>query len=93
MLKASGNSDPALCVEILIKTVRGEVPYERIKGISRELIDAPSGTAESEMLSDIQWNIETYEPRVDVDDIDIDALAAENGAFKYKPTVTMTGGD
>lgn len=93
MLKASGNADPAVCVENLIKTVRGEVPYERVKGISRELIDAPSGTAENEMLSDIQWNIETYEPRVDVDDIDIDALAAENGAFKYKPKVTRTGGD
>ena len=43
-MKASGNAAPETCVQNLLKTIRGEVPYERIKGIDRTLIDRPSGT-------------------------------------------------
>ena len=32
-MKASGNAAPETCVQNLLKTIRGEVPYERIKGI------------------------------------------------------------
>ena len=38
-MKASGNGTPQTCVQNLLKTTRGEVPYERIKGIDRSLID------------------------------------------------------
>ena len=34
-MKASGNGTPQTCVQNLLKTTRGEVPYERIKGIDR----------------------------------------------------------
>ena len=44
-MKASGNGAPEICVQNLLKTIRGEVPYERIKGIDRTLIDKPSETA------------------------------------------------
>ena len=37
-MKASGNGTPQTCVQNLLKTTRGEVPYERIKGIDRTLI-------------------------------------------------------
>ena len=30
-MKASGNGAPEICVQNLLKTIRGEVPYERIK--------------------------------------------------------------
>ena len=40
-MKASGNAAPETCVQNLLKTIRGEVPYERIKGIDRTLIDKP----------------------------------------------------
>ena len=43
-MKASGNGAPEICVQNLLKTIRGEVPYERIKGIDRTLIDKPSET-------------------------------------------------
>ena len=33
-MKASGNGAPEICVQNLLKTIRGEVPYERIKGLS-----------------------------------------------------------
>ena len=38
-MKASGNGTPETCVQNLLKTIRGEVPYERLKGIDRTLID------------------------------------------------------
>lgn len=44
-MKASGNGAPEICVQNLLKTIRGEVPYERIKGIDRTLIDKPSSPA------------------------------------------------
>ena len=40
-MKASGNGAPEICVQNLLKTIRGDVPYERIKGIDRTLIDKP----------------------------------------------------
>ena len=41
-MKASGNGAPEICVQNLLKTIRGEVPYERITGIDRTLIDSDS---------------------------------------------------
>ena len=38
-MKATGNGRPQTCVQNLLKTIRGEVPYERLKGIDRTLID------------------------------------------------------
>ncbi len=63
-MKASGNAAPETCVQNLLKTIRGEVPYERIKGIDRTLIDRPSGTAANDLAADVEFVVETYEPRV-----------------------------
>lgn len=61
-MKASGNAAPETCVQNLLKTIRGEVPYERIKGIDRTLIDKPSGTAANDLAADVEFVVETYEP-------------------------------
>ena len=53
-MKASGNAAPETCVQNLLKTIRGEVPYERIKGIDRTLIDKPSGTAANDLAADVE---------------------------------------
>ena len=50
-MKASGNGAPEICVQNLLKTIRGEVPYERIKGIDRTLIDKPSETAATDLAA------------------------------------------
>ena len=52
-MKASGNGAPEICVQNLLKTIRGEVPYERIKGIDRTLIDKPSETAATDLAADV----------------------------------------
>ena len=63
-MKASGNAAPETCVQNLLKTIRGEVPYERIKGIDRTLIDKPSGTAANDLAADVEFLVETYEPEL-----------------------------
>ena len=42
---SKGNSDIAVCVNNLLKTSRGEVPYERLKGVNFSLLDGPASTA------------------------------------------------
>ena len=54
-MKASGNGAPEICVQNLLKTIRGEVPYERIKGIDRTLIDKPSETAATDLAADVEF--------------------------------------
>lgn len=80
-MKSSGNGDPATCVGNLLRLVRGEVPYERLKGMDATLIDKPSTTAAEDMRADAQWLIENYEPRVRLSSVDLDSELAKVGHF------------
>lgn len=78
---SKGNGAPEVCVQNLLKTIRGEVPYERIKGLDRALIGAPSGDIVAEITADAQYVIKTYEPRVDVNNVKLEAAAPTTGGF------------
>ena len=84
-MKASGNGAPEICVQNLLKTIRGEVPYERIKGIDRTLIDKPSETAATDLAADVEFLVETYEPRVQLSDLK--ALTAQAGDFELRASI------
>lgn len=71
---ASGNSAPQVCVLNLLRTVRGEVPYARTKGIDRALVDAPA-TEAWRVEADADWVVSSYEPRASVDDVLASATA------------------
>lgn len=86
-MKASGNAAPETCVQNLLKTIRGEVPYERIKGIDRTLIDKPSGTAANDLAADAEFVVETYEPRVRLSSSDLVALVAQTGDFDLRASI------
>lgn len=79
-MKANGNGKPETCAFNLLRIVRGEVPYDRVRGRGGELIDQPSSTAD-EAVADIEWVLSTYEPRVDIDRIDDSPEAAISGDF------------
>lgn len=83
-MKASGNGEPAQCVGNLLRLIRGEVPYERLKGMDPRLIDQPSNNAAQELTADAEWLIENYEPRVNLESIDLTAALAEAGHFNIK---------
>lgn len=63
-MRASGNGDPAVCVQNLLRTWRGEVPYERLKGLDPTPFDRPYGIARPAIEADAAWVVSTYEPRV-----------------------------
>lgn len=65
-MKKEGNGLPQLCTHNLLSTIRGEVPYERIKGLPVEIIDSPASDLE-ELVEEVEFLIETYERRVDVE--------------------------
>lgn len=83
-MKASGNGAPAQCVANLLRIVRGEVPYERLKGLDARLIDSPSSTVEAELSADAEWLLENYEPRVSLDSLNLEQALAEAGHFNIK---------
>lgn len=91
-MKSSGNGDPMQCVSNLIRIVRGENPYERCKGLDPRLIDKPYSISDEAIRKDVLWNIRTYEPRVNVEKINIDALLEEQGQFALKIGAESKGG-
>jgi len=89
-MKAYGNGTPEQCAANLLRIARGEVPYERIKGLDAGLIDKPFTLANPELRADIEWVISTYEPRIDLEQTSIEALLPAEGQFAVN-TVTKGG--
>ena len=83
-MQAKGNGTPAQCVGNLLRLIRGEVPFERLKGMNPRLIDKPSSEAAPELMADAEWLIENYEPRVKLESIDLNAELAKAGHFAIK---------
>lgn len=89
MLK-SRNSDPRLCAENLLRIVRGEVAYDRVRGIDGRIIDQPDEEARFQLEQDALWNIENYEPRIKVDEINISAETVDGN---YRLSVNVSEKD
>lgn len=80
-MRSSNNSAPEICVHNLLRTARGEIPYDRVRGISLSSLDVPSALALDETVEDVEWMLHTYEPRVDIESVDITPTDAPNGHF------------
>ena len=63
MLK-EGNGRPEICAGNLLRTMRYEVPYERIKGLPSDIIDMPVPIAALNFAESATFMLETYEPRL-----------------------------
>ena len=77
-MRAKGNGRPEVCATNLLKITRGEVSYDRIRGRDGALIDQPD--AADEAAADVEWLLQTYEPRVDGEAVPADA-EARSGDF------------
>lgn len=80
MLK-SGNSNVLLCADNLIRTIRGEVPNERMKGIDASVIDQPVQQARMAFEKDLTWVLGNYEPRLDIQTVEPEQISALYGEF------------
>ena len=78
---SKNNSNPAVCVNNLMQIARGEVPYDRVKGISFAQLDVPIAQATDEIVEDAEWMLDTYEPRAEIDSIEVTPTDAQNGHF------------
>lgn len=90
-MKANGNGEPMQCVANLLRITRGECPYDRIKGIDPTLIDQPTEIVAPLMQAEAKWLIKTYEPRVNADEVNINAITSQNGSFALNVDATVTG--
>lgn len=90
-MQASGNGHPMQCVANLMRITRGECTYDRVKGIDPSYIDQPEQIAKLLIMADARWLIATYEPRVRVDKINLEALVAKYGDFAFNIEATVTG--
>ena len=43
-MRASGNGSPEVCAANLLRIVRGEVAYDRVRGVDGTLIDKPNAS-------------------------------------------------
>lgn len=89
----SGNGEPKRCVENLTCIVRGEVPFDRVRGIDARIIDKPVEQAAQELEQEALWNVETYEPRVNAETATITANLDDNGGFAIDIEVSDAAGD
>ena len=80
-MRASGHGDVSVCANNLLRLFRGEVPYERVKGLDPRLIDRPLNEAEMDAQQDADWLLETYEPRAVVESVSVERSDDVNGGF------------
>ena len=78
-MKANGNGTPETCASNLLRIVRGEVPFDRVRGRDGSLIDKANATDEAAV--DAEWLLETYEPRVTVESVETAAEDPRAGVF------------
>ena len=61
-MRASGNGSAQRCAENLLATVRGEVPYDRLKGLDARVVDKPYNEAQSLIQQDAEWVLTPTNP-------------------------------
>ncbi len=87
-MKASGNGEIKTCVKNLLRIIRGEVPYERLKGMDPRIIDKPRETARPLVQQDVRWQIETYEPRAEIESIKVTPTDSVSGGLLVSAKIT-----
>lgn len=83
-MRKEGNGNPEVCAENLMNTIRGECAHDRVKGINARVIDMPAEEAEFEVQEDARWNVETYETRIDVEEVSVSVEIGPDGEFSIE---------
>ena len=91
-MRARGNGAPNVCVNNLLRIFRGEVPYERIKGLDPRIVDSPAAAADARLRQDADWLVDTYEPRAEIRSITVTQTDSVNGSFSVSAEIESRGG-
>lgn len=87
---ASGNGSAQQCARNLIDMIRGECPYDRLRGLDGDLTDTPMTGAFGLVAEDVGWTIKYYEPRADAQDTALLIEDAIKGRFRVGTSI-VTG--
>lgn len=87
-MRATGNGDKYRCAENLLAIVRGEVPYDRLRGLGVSPVDGPANGSAAKVRQDAQWVIETYEPRAKVESIAVSNEVGASGTFSVSASIS-----
>ena len=71
-MRSKGNGEPKICAVNLLRITRGEIAYVRLRGMDGTLFALPD--AADAAAADIEWVLETYEPRLNVNDVNTSAF-------------------
>ncbi len=85
-MKAHGNGTPETCASNLLRIVRGEVPFDRVRGRDPSLVDRVN--VSDDVTSDAEWLIGTYEPRAEIESIETKPVALATGDFATLVKIT-----
>lgn len=85
---ASGNGNKNVCVQNLLAIIRGEVPYDRLRGLDAKVVDRPVTDAADELQQDAAWMLRTYEPRATIQSIYVDRSDIAGGNFSVTANIT-----
>lgn len=85
-MRSSGNGNAMVCVNNLVRISRGEVPFDRIKGVRLAELTGKTLIEKDDLADDIKWMVKTYEPRINVDNVTVAINDANNG----QATVTVS---
>lgn len=90
-MRAHGNGDPAICANNLARISRGEVPYDRIRGVKFAGLIGTGQTARADLEEDTAWMVGRYEPRVNVAGVTVRTDDAKMGGVVVD--VDINGGN
>lgn len=90
-MRAAGNGAPQVCVNNLLQLYRGEVPFERVKGLDPRIIDRPISAADAQLRQEADWLIDTYEPRAEIKNLTVSQLDTPNGGFTVTADIEDRG--
>ena len=91
-MRASGNGAPNVCANNLLRIFRGEVPYERIKGLDPRIVDSPAAAADAQLRQDADWLVDTYEPRAELKSVTVSQTDAISGGFVVTADIELKEG-
>ncbi len=76
---SKGNGNAEITSQNLVKIIRGEVPYDRIRGVDISFTDRPAAEIQSDVETDVYETLEDYEPRVEVKSVELERT--ESGIY------------
>nr|DAT17600.1 MAG TPA: Regulator of RpoS, Anti-adapter protein regulator, ClpXP adaptor, anti-adaptor.0A [Caudoviricetes sp.] len=86
-MRSIGNGDPQVCVQNILNIVRGQAPYLRDMGLDGSLYDKPIEEVKPLAIADAEEQIETYEERVSINEIDV--IETKDHNLKIVPDITV----